>query len=100
MEQKNKAIGMSIKERLVPSRQFCAICGHIHKIDFSVPNEIWAEAIHPYYHNSIVCLNCFMERADEKFLQWEKDIKLWPCSFHTQRQIQVDVTNSLKNSEE
>ena len=76
---------------MTPTRMFCAICGHIHKIDFWVPNEIWNEAIHPYYQNSIVCLNCFMARADEKFLPWDKEIQLMPCSFYTQREVQVKL---------
>lgn len=70
---------------------FCAICGHIHKIDFWVPDEIWFEAIHPHYNNSLVCLNCFTERADERLLLWDKEIKLFPCSMATQIEIQESV---------
>lgn len=72
-----------------PTRQFCQICGGIHKVDFWVKDHIWKAAIHKSFQNSIVCLNCFMERADEKFLEWEKDIILRPTSFYTQRQIQL-----------
>jgi hypothetical protein len=31
-----------------------------------------------------------MERADERLLPWEKDIKLFPCSMFTQTEIQKD----------
>jgi hypothetical protein len=77
----------------IPTRQFCAICGHLHKIDFRVPDSTWKAVIHPSYRNSIVCINCFMERGDEKFIQWEKSLILRPCSFHTQKTIQNDRTN-------
>jgi hypothetical protein len=73
----------------IPIRQWCAMCGQIHKVDFHVPDQIWKEAIHPNFQNSVVCLNCFMSRADEKFLEWDKEIVLRPCSFYTQRQLQL-----------
>ncbi len=72
----------------IPTRMFCAICGHIHKIDFWVPDWVWNDVIHPHYNTSLVCLNCFMERADEKMIEWEKEIQLWPCSQATQIKIQ------------
>jgi hypothetical protein len=58
----------------IPTRMFCQICGHVHKIDFWVPNEIWDEAIHPRWKHGPVCINCFMERADERLLFWDKHI--------------------------
>jgi len=79
-------------ERTIPTRMFCQICGHVHKIDFWVPNEIWVEAIHPKYQNGPVCLNCFTERADEHLLPWDKEIKfLVPCSLATQIEIQQSL---------
>jgi len=70
---------------------FCQICGHLHKIDFYVPDEIWDEAIHRRYEDTHICLNFFMELADEKLLKWETEIKLWPCSLATQIEIQKSV---------
>jgi len=71
---------------------FCQICGHVHKIDFWVPDEIWDEAIHPRWKHGPVCLNCFMERADERLLFWDKEIKfLVPCSLASQIEIQKSV---------
>lgn len=72
-----------------PTRMYCDICGKLHKIDFSVPDEIWDACIHPRYKKAKVCLNCFMERADEQFLEWDKDIRFSPCSAVTQRAIQI-----------
>lgn len=73
---------------MIPTRQICQICGQLHKIDYVADAEIWKQAIHPHHQNSIVCLNCFMLRADEKFLEWEKNLELRPISFYTQRKTQ------------
>lgn len=78
-----------------PTRMFCQICGHLHKIDFWVPDTIWDEAINPKYKDTHICINCFMERADEKLLPWDKDIKLMPCSMATQ----IEIQNSLHEKE-
>jgi len=75
-------------DQKIPTRMFCHICGHLHKIDFWVPDEIWNEAIHPKWRDTHVCINCFMERADERLLEWEKDIILIPCSMATQLKVQ------------
>lgn len=81
----------------IPTRMFCQICGKIHKIDFWVPDEIWDEAINPRYKNTHICLNCFMERADERLLPWDKEIKLMTCSMATQIKIKNE-TNGQDNN--
>lgn len=78
----------------IPTRMFCQICGHLHKVDFWVPNKIWDEAVHPRYKSTHICLDCFMERADERLLPWDKEIKLWPCSMATQIEIQNNLINA------
>ena len=62
-------------------REICAICGHVSRVGFFVPDEVWKHAIHPFYQNSIVCLACFTERADEHLIDWSADIKFYPVSF-------------------
>lgn len=74
--------------RDTPTRMFCQICGRVHKIDFWVPDKIWDAAIHPRYKDTHICLNCFMERADERLIPWDKEIELMPCSMATQIEIQ------------
>lgn len=78
-------------EKKIPNRMFCQICGQIHKIDFWVPDDIWKESIPEFYWHGPVCLNCFMNRADEKFIPWDKEIQFMPCSFYAQREIQIIV---------
>lgn len=43
-------------DQKIPSRMFCQICGHLHKIDFWVPDEIWNEAIHPRWRDALTVL--------------------------------------------
>jgi len=74
-----------------PTRMYCQICGHLHKIDFVVPHEIWDACIHPRFKDTHICINCFMERADEQLIKWEADIKLFPCSMATQIEIQNSI---------
>lgn len=75
------------EDKLLPSRMFCQICGHLHKIDFWVPDEIWDACIHPKYKYTHICINCFMDRADERLLFWDKEIKLLPCSLATDQSL-------------
>jgi len=42
---------------LFPQR--CKICGKRNKMDFTVPDEIWAAIIPPQFQNRVVCLACF-----------------------------------------
>jgi transcriptional regulator with PAS, ATPase and Fis domain len=63
------------------TREVCAICGRVSRVGFWVPNKIWNHVIHPYYRNSIVCLSCFTERADEHLVDWSSEIQFYPVSF-------------------
>jgi DNA-binding NtrC family response regulator len=79
-------------------REMCAICGHVSRVGFWVPDEVWKHAIHPHYHNAIVCLSCFTERADEHMIEWDAKIKLYPVSMVTHLQ-NTDPTRTLADIE-
>jgi len=64
-------------------REFCAICGHVSRVSFWVPDAVWKLAIHVHFQNSIVCLSCFTEHADERSVAWDRDIKFIPTSLVT-----------------
>lgn len=68
----------------IPTRQICGLCHRVVAVGFHVPNEIWQEAVHPHYREAIHCLSCFIERADEKLLPWDREIRFFPTSLHTQ----------------
>ena len=67
----------------IPVRQFCGICHRVVAVHFHVPNEIWAEAVHPSQVETPHCLACFVSRADEKLLPWDAAISFMPISLAT-----------------
>lgn len=66
-----------------PHREICSLCHEISRIGFWVPDEIWAAIIHISKQQSIVCLRCFSRLGDEKGVEWDKNIKLFPISWIT-----------------
>lgn len=68
---------------LTPTRERCAACQQISQVGFAVPDEVWEAVVHPQFINSILCLRCFVSRADEKLVPWDDDIELFPVSLHT-----------------
>lgn len=65
------------------TRERCAACERPSPISFSVPNEVWEAVVHPYYRNAVLCVWCFISRADEKFIAWDEVIDLYPVSLRT-----------------
>lgn len=66
-----------------PVRERCAACQRISPVSFSVPNDMWHAVVHVSLANSILCLSCFIDRADEKCVPWDKTIEFHPTSRHT-----------------
>lgn len=64
----------------IPTRERCQACDQVSAIGFWVPNEMWAEVVHPHFRDSVLCVNCFISRADEKLIDWSAEIKFWPVS--------------------
>lgn len=63
-----------------PHREICGLCHRVSPVGFWVPNEIWEAVVHSSRMHDIHCLTCFIERADEKLIDWSKDIKFYPTS--------------------
>lgn len=63
-----------------PHRQICSLCWEVCRVDFFVPHETWKLAMHQHHWNERVCLNCFTRLADERQVEWCKDIKFFPES--------------------
>lgn len=68
---------------VIPKRQTCGVCGQTPCLDFWVPDDIWAEAVHPSRLQDIHCFDCFRARADEKLLEWDLRIRFFPVSMAT-----------------
>ena len=64
-----------------PHREICALCHEISRIGFFVSDEVWKATIHLHYQNSIICLRCFTRLADEKSVEWDKNIEFFPVSW-------------------
>jgi len=51
-------------------QQRCKVCGRADKFNYTIPDEIW-EAIVPHsLRNSVVCLCCFDDFADERGMSY------------------------------
>lgn len=75
------------KHPVIPMREMCQMCHRVSPVGFDVPDDIWQEVVHPHWQNSIICLACFIARADEKLVAWDRDIKLYPVSLASQLKI-------------
>jgi len=70
-----------------PHREICALCHEVSRVGFWVPDKVWNQAVHPHYQNSILCLRCFTRWADERSVEWDKEIKFYPVSWITHCEI-------------
>lgn len=64
----------------IPTRERCQMCHRISAVGFSVPDWLWKVAVHPRWRNSVLCIYCFIEGADEKLLRWDRHITFYPVS--------------------
>lgn len=76
-------LGLKEPERIA-HRQFCSMCHGACVVDFAVPTEVWQAAVHRRWWNDKLCLWCFARHADEKLIEWCKDIQLKPRSLAQQ----------------
>lgn len=70
-----------------PHRQFCSICHEVDRVPFHVPDEVWELATHINDRYSLICLRCFTRMADERGVEWDKEITFYPVSQITQDRI-------------
>jgi len=66
---------------MAASREICKICFSPNSVGFTVPDDIWEAVISKEYNVNITCLRCFTRLADEKLIEWDKDIKFYPVSY-------------------
>lgn len=65
------------------TREMCRRCNHVSAVGFHSP--IWPLVAGPHWVNEILCVRCFAELGDEKFIEWEEGIEFYPVSFATHR---------------
>ena len=66
-----------------PHREICALCSEVSRVGFFVPDEVWKAVVHRIHLESIICLRCFTRLADEKSVEWDVNIQLYPVSWIT-----------------
>jgi len=65
------------------SREICKACFEINRVGFSIPDDIWLVAVPAKLRDSILCLNCFTRFADERLIEWDRNIAFFPVSLAT-----------------
>ena len=66
-------------------REICHLCHEVSRVGFWVPDETWKASVHQSQLNDILCLRCFCRLADERGVEWDKNIKFYPVSWITLR---------------
>lgn len=69
--------------RRKPHREICSRCHEVSRVGFHVPDEIWRAAVHISESDSILCVRCFTQIADERGVEWDKEIEFFPVSWIT-----------------
>jgi hypothetical protein len=62
------------------TREICRCCWHPSPVGFDVPNEIWEASVHPEFRDTVLCLGCFARLADERLIEWDRDIEFFPVA--------------------
>lgn len=73
---------------MIPTRPRCHACQTVIVVDLRVSDELWEAVVHPSLRSTYMCLNCFASRADEKFIDWSREIELIPLSLVGQIAVQ------------
>ena len=67
------------------TRERCQMCNKPSSVGFFAPHETWKLVAGDVWANSILCISCFASLGDEKGIQWEEGIKLYPVSLESIR---------------
>ena len=65
------------------SREICRSCWRPSPVGFSVPDAAWKAVRHPQLPGDVLCIICFAQLADEKLIQWDREITFYPVSLVT-----------------
>lgn len=77
--------------------ELCRACGRISRVGFHVPDPIWNAARHGY---PVLCVVCFGAFADERLLDWDRDITFYPVSQVTSMRAQGWTLAPLRSDQE
>jgi len=83
----------------IPTRSRCSLCHNEMPIGFCVPTDIWEQAIPEKYRDDEICLNCFLRFADNKLVDWDKDIQFEATSLksHIEFLMEFGIFNKVED---
>ena len=61
-------------------REICSLCHEVSRVSFKVSDSVWSQSVHISQINDLLCLRCFARLADERGVEWDKDIQFYPVS--------------------
>ncbi len=76
-----------------PHREICSRCHGVNRIGFYVPDPIWRAAVHVSELQNILCLGCFTRLADERGVEWDKEVEFIPVSWVTHQMFLTSGTS-------
>jgi len=95
------------QEGKVYQGEICKKCGREQRIAWSVTNDLWEAVVSPEFKNKTLCLECFLEMADEKevdiklkdfvFLGWVGENIVGDVLIERGRRIGIDVCRNPEN---
>jgi hypothetical protein len=72
------------------SRELCKACWHPVTVGFHVPDEVWNLVVPDRLPGDVLCLGCFTRLADEKRVEWDREIEFFPVSMVTFCRAELD----------
>jgi len=46
----------------------CALCTREQRLVWTVDNVLWNRVVIDYYHKQIICLECFLRMAEDRYV--------------------------------
>lgn len=68
---------------LTPAREICKACWRPNAVGFVVPDDVWQQVVPEALAERVLCVACFASFADERLIDWARDIEFWPVSVRT-----------------
>lgn len=62
------------------SRETCRCCWQPSPVSFFVSDEVWVAAVQPEFRHTVLCIGCFARFADERLVEWDREIEFFPVS--------------------
>ena len=67
------------------TREICNACWRPNPVGFNVPDETWELVVPARIREggNKLCIMCFAQFADERLIEWDREIEFYPVSMVT-----------------